>query len=484
LGAAQASFPALRMPWARPPTARAAVAVRCSGARELLTSAWLWEAQTQPHEWDDPDLALHVVVLGMGRAVAYPLPPQGRIVLGRAPVTGIVVDHASVSREHAAVYVAQGTLTLEDLGSRNGTRVRGRTLGSGERASVAVNEVFELGAVSVAVRGPARSATSAPLEGPSERGVLGGGLARAYELADLVAPAPVSVLLLGETGVGKTFAAERIHRRSGRGGSLVKLNCAAVPEALLEGELFGYERGAFTGAQNAKPGLFEAAHEGTLLLDEIGDMPLTTQAKLLHVVEHGEVTRLGALKPRPVDVRIVAATHRDLAQMAAEGRFRSDLYYRINGISITIPALRERREDIVGIAEELLAAACARMRRPTPTFSPEARDALVAYAWPGNLRELRNVMDRVAVLGREATISREVLGLPAEAPRSVPGSGAAPDAGDLRSGVEAFERERIVRALEEANGNQTRAAELVGLPLRTFVKRLTRFGLTKPRRKA
>ena len=439
------------------------------------------------------------MVLGGGVPVAFPLPNAGVVILGREPSSGIVIDNASVSREHAKLRIQGDVVTIEDLGSRNGTRVRGEPLRKGEPAEINVNEMFELGAVIIALKGPhgsgmATKAPSASMPPPSD------AMARVYELADLVAPSPVCVLLLGETGVGKTASAERIHKGSGRAGPLVKLNCAAVPEALLEGELFGYEKGAFTGAQTAKPGLIEAASSGTLLLDEIGDMPLATQAKLLHVVEQGEVMRLGALKPRPIDVRFLAATHRDLTQMVAANTFRADLFYRINGITITIPSLRERRDEIVPFAEQFLAATCARMSRPAPTLQTSAKTALLDYAWPGNLRELRNVMDRVALLARDGSVPADVLGLsgptagrslappaamPATAATAAPAAPMTPrnDGADLRAELDSFERDKILRALDEAGGNQTRAAEILGLPLRTFVKRLTRHGLTKPRRK-
>jgi transcriptional regulator with PAS, ATPase and Fis domain len=448
---------------------------------------------------------MRLVVLAGGSPLAYPLPDEGVVLLGRDEACEIVVDDGSVSRRHAAMRVYAGQLTIEDLGSRNGIRVRGERLEKGQTAGLELNELFELGAVVIAVKGPSRPRARSALIAPGASGAssapvaaLSAAMVRANDLADLVAPAPVCVLLLGETGVGKTATAERIHATSGRTGPLVKLNCAAVPEALLEGELFGYERGAFTGAQTAKPGLIEAAADGTLLLDEIGDMPLATQAKLLHVVEHGEVTRLGALKPRKVDVRFLAATHRDLPDMVAKGTFRADLYYRVNGISILIPPLRERSEEVVAIAEHFLAATCARMGKPPPSLGQAARAALLAYAWPGNLREVRNVMDRVALLTRTPEVAAESLDLaslastgtwpaPAtEAPPPAPGgagpSAAARSGGDLRSELDSFERERIVKALDEAGGNQTRAAQLLNLPLRTFVKRLTHHGLTKPRR--
>ncbi|MCA9588259.1 MAG: sigma 54-interacting transcriptional regulator [Myxococcales bacterium] len=423
----------------------------------------------------------------------FPLPDSGKITLGRGETCEVRVDDASVSREHARLSVDGRRLTLEDLGSSNGTRVAGRRLGQGERASVDVDVVFELGAVAVVVRGAAPAAPAhvvSSLDAPAP----GGKMAQAAALADLVARAPVGVLVLGETGVGKTVIAERIHRASGRTGDLVKLNCAAVPETLLEGELFGYERGAFTGAQAAKPGLVEAADHGTLLLDEIGDMPLATQAKLLHAVESGEVTRLGALKPRSVDVRFIAATHRDLPAMVAAGAFRADLYYRINGITISIPPLRERRDELLTLAVHFLSSTCARMGRETPRLLDGAKNALLGHAWPGNLRELRNVMDRAALLSLGAEIDADAIhieGTPRAGLGDVArpaGAVATPSAhepapGDLRKDLSDFERDRIVAALEEAGGNQARAAELLGLPLRTLVKRLTRHGLTRARRR-
>ena len=459
---------------------------------------------TGSHAWDDPASGFLLVVLAGGSPRALPLPSDGEVVLGRGDACGMTVDDASVSREHAVLRIHGGIVTIEDLGSRNGTRLAGRKLSKGEAAEVALDQIIELGAVVIAVKGPAGAPRAGGLKStvagsqPVALVSLGLAMERAYALADLVAPTPVTVLLLGETGVGKTAAAERLHAQSRRTGPLVKLNCAAVPEALLEGELFGYERGAFTGAQVAKAGLIEAAHGGTLLLDEIGDMPLATQAKLLHVVEEGEVTRLGALKPRSIDVRFIAATHRDLTKMVEAGTFRADLYYRVNGIAITIPPLRERQEEIAGLAAHFLSLTCAKLKREPPVLGAAALAALCAYPWPGNLRELRNVMDRAALLARDAEVTVDVLGLPAvvgivaappapldmrpAGPTAVTVPPAAPS-GNLRDELDSYEREKIVRALEEAGGNQARAAQLCGLPLRTFVKRLTHHGLTRARAK-
>ncbi len=454
---------------------------------------------TSSHVWSDASgpagLSLLVFAGGARTPRVALLPDHGEVMLGRAP-TGegaLAIDDGSVSREHAVLTIAHGargaapSLQLRDLGSRNGTRIGGQVAPTGTNVAVAPGQAIELGSVVILVR--YLDASSRAVDAPSVASGESAKSPKMHEvdaLVDLVAPTPVTALLLGETGVGKTAIADRIHVLSRRPGAIVKLNCAAVPESLLEAELFGFERGAFTGAQAAKAGLIEAATHGTLLLDEIGDMPLATQAKLLHVVEHGEVMRLGATTPRSVDVRFLAATHKNLDEMVAAKTFRADLYYRINTIAITIPPLRERPEEIASLASHFLTLACTKMNRPVARIGGEALQALRAHSWPGNLRELRNVMERAALLTPPSEdVAVRTLGLPAPA-------GSAPDArrtddaaggGDLRTAIDSFEKEKIVRALEEAGGNQARAAELVGLPLRTFVKRLTHHGLTKPRKR-
>ncbi|MBS2020064.1 MAG: sigma 54-interacting transcriptional regulator [Deltaproteobacteria bacterium] len=442
--------------------------------------------------WDERS-DLRLLVVSGSNATSHALSEGTRLVIGRSADANVVVDHAAVSARHAQVLVRDGEVLLEDLGSRHGTRLRGEKLAPGHRAPMCPGETAVLGGVVIVLQAPTtthgrhagtRPPSVEPTDGPMEA---------VNELVELVAAAPVAVLLLGETGVGKTTVAEKLHARSGRTGQLVKINCAAVPEALLEGELFGYERGAFTGAAGSKQGLVEASSSGTLLLDEIGDMALSTQAKLLHVVEQGEVTRLGAVKARKVDVRIVSATHRDLEAMVASGTFRADLYYRVNGISIPIPPLRERRSEILAFASSFLTATCARMRKPVPALSVGARRVLMEHPWPGNLRELRNVMDRAALLSQKrGEVTEEMLGLTALALPGTASPGKPPDAAplprsvheatNLRRDVEAFERARIVEALAAADGNQARAAELLGLPLRTLVKRLSRYGLTRAKR--
>jgi DNA-binding NtrC family response regulator len=301
-----------------------------------------------------------------------------------------------------------------------------------------------------------------------------------------VAPASVNVLILGETGSGKDVVASFLHELSPRAAKrLVGLNCASLPDALLESELFGHERGAFTGAASAKPGLLETAEGGTVFLDEIGDLPLSLQAKILRVIESCEVTRLGGLVPRRIDVRFVAATNRDLATDIATGRFRQDLYFRLNTVTVTVPSLRDRREEIEPLARLFLTNARTRFNLPALQFSPSAIDALEAHAWPGNVRELRNVIERAALLATGEIIDPMTLHLPVtvetppkmEAARPSPEGATSPDV----TGV-IPERERIERALAANAGNQSRAAEALGIARRTLVRKIARFGIPRPHR--
>jgi two-component system response regulator AtoC len=275
----------------------------------------------------------------------------------------------------------------------------------------------------------------------------------------------------------------------------MKINCAALTASLLEAELFGYERGAFTGAAQAKPGLIEAADGGTVFLDEVGELPLLLQAKLLRTLEDGALQRLGAVRPRPVDVRFVAATNRDLEAEVRAGAFRRDLYFRLAGVSITIPPLRERAAEIGELASVFVAQACHRSGLVVaPRLAPEALALLEQHPWPGNLRELRNVLERAVLLCDGVAITPADLppevARPLEA-RAPPSTGRPPPPGEdraptpaerpLRHAMEAMERQRIVDALERCGGNQTRAAELLGMPRRTLTKRLGQYDVPRPR---
>jgi two-component system, NtrC family, response regulator AtoC len=312
------------------------------------------------------------------------------------------------------------------------------------------------------------------------------------ELVDRIATSPISVLLLGETGVGKEVFAERIHRRSDRAGKpMLRLNCAAFTESLLEAELFGHEKGAFTGATDAKPGLLETADGGTVFLDEIGDLPASLQAKLLRVLEDSQVRRVGGLSARTIDVRIIAATHRDLESESAGGGFRKDLYFRLNGVAIDIPPLRDRPDEIAPLARAFVERAATRARRAqAPVVSPAAMAALAAYAWPGNVRELRNTMERAVLLCADCEIQpRHLPDRIGAAP--APGAPADDDGGEaefdepsvtLRVRRDELERDVIEDALRRANGNQTRAARLLGVARSTLVKRLEKYNLPRPRK--
>jgi two-component system response regulator AtoC len=308
-----------------------------------------------------------------------------------------------------------------------------------------------------------------------------------------IAPAPISVLILGETGVGKEVIAERLHRLSGRKGEFVALNCAALPENLLESELFGHEKGAFTGAIQTKPGLFECADGGTIFLDEVGELPLTMQSKLLRVLEERKVTRLGSRNVRSIDVRFVSATHRNIEEDSeVSGTFRPDLFFRLNGITIQVPALRERPGDIAPLARSFVAMSTRTLKRSSaPELSAAALEVLHAYHWPGNIRELRNVIDRAVLLCEEHAILPAHL--PAKLATKVSTRASAPPRADgeeqtdprarLLHKLEEIEKGRIRGALDQCAGNQTQAAAMLGISRRTLITRLHEYDFPRPRKR-
>ena len=312
------------------------------------------------------------------------------------------------------------------------------------------------------------------------------GSSRAVEdlrgLIRTVAPTDASVLVLGENGTGKELVARELHSRSHRKDApMLARSCAELTETLLESELFGHEKGAFTGASKDRAGLFESATGGTLFLDEVGEMSPGLQAKLLRVLETGEVTRIGSSSTRKVDVRVVAATHRDLAAEVQEGSFRQDLYYRLKVIELRVPALRERRDDIPLLAHHFLALASTRRERAPRGFTHEALRALARHDWPGNVRELRNVVERALILGGDREeigldlLPPEVLG---EAAAAAPGDGPAVTGTDLRAARDSFEKACIERALEENAGNRTHAAKALGISVRSLQQKMGRYGVS------
>ena len=294
---------------------------------------------------------------------------------------------------------------------------------------------------------------------------------RLLDQVALIAPSQASVLVVGESGTGKERLSQYVHQCSNRkNNAFIAINCAAIPEGVLEAELYGYEKGAFTGATQARPGKFEIAHEGTILLDEITEMPLHLQAKLLRVLQEGEVDRLGGRKPVKVDVRIIATSNRDIGKAVAEGAFRQDLYYRLNVVTIQLPTLRTRPADIAPLTSHFLERFSQMYGKGVPEVSPAAFQTLAAHSWPGNVRELENCMHRAFLMCMEGNILPEHLGL-AAAPQV---SGQHESQAGIQAGMSIRDMERalIEQTLEHVKGNRTEAANLLGISIRTLRNKL------------
>ena len=307
-----------------------------------------------------------------------------------------------------------------------------------------------------------------------------------FAMAQRVAQTDATVLLTGESGVGKEVVARFIHRHSARrNGPFVAINCAAIPDSLLEATLFGYEKGAFTGAQQAQAGKFEQAQDGTLLLDEVTEMPMGLQAKLLRVLQEREVERVGGKKPVPLNIRIVATSNRDMAEAVAKGVFREDLYYRLNVFPVAIPSLRQRPLDIVPLTRHFLAEHGGRFGRTGMSLSPSAEAALVAHRWPGNVRELENVVQRALIMASGNVIGPETLNLaprPADDPPAVNGqpaiaalSASLTEAEKKADNIKDLEREHILRTLAEVGGSRKQAVERLGISERTLRYKLQQY---------
>jgi DNA-binding NtrC family response regulator len=410
--------------------------------------------------------ARYLLVTGDGGLRVHPLPERGELVLGRDEDCDVIVDHPKVSRRHASLSVEEKRVTFTDLGSRNGTTFRGQRLEPNQPHEMAIGESFAIGPLSLMVL-PAGS-TSAPVtpSGTSLR-VEDPTDANASPLLTAIARAPASVLIRGETGAGKEVLAATLHALSGRKGPFLAVNCAAVSDSLLESELFGHEKGAFTGAAQAKPGLLEAAAGGTVLLDEIGEMPPPLQAKLLRATEAREVLRVGGLKPIAIDARFLAATHRDL--LAPGSTFRRDLYYRLAAVTLMVPPLRERRARIGVLAASMAAGRAA--------LSPPATEKLTNHDWPGNVRELRNVLDRAVLLAGGKEIRPEHIVFDTHTAHQV-----VPTTTTTTSDDEAADRARIIAALEACAGNQTKAAKELGVSRATLVHKLALYRIPRPRK--
>jgi transcriptional regulator with GAF, ATPase, and Fis domain len=480
-------------------------------------------------------------IIGAAGVSTRTLQPGQTVRIGRRRESDIIVEHPGASREHAVIYGGEPP-TIEDLGSSNGTKVQGNRIAPSTRIPLPVGSVVDVAGTIVHVRRGTALASDDDSQNDGKSVTAGTKRRRVvmqdrrmtelYALAERIAASSMAVLVLGETGVGKELLAERIHVASPRRDRpFLRVNCAALAEGVLASELFGHEKGAFTGAHATKIGLFETANGGTVFLDEIGELSQETQAKLLRVLETGEVTRVGSHQPRQIDVRIVSATNRDLRELTGRGRFRSDLFFRLNGVSLVIPPLRDRPLDVVALAEFFVERCAAMMTAAPPVLSEDAKALLLRYRWPGNVRELKNTIERAVVLTPGSVLEASSFqldfahgtghGSASTIPVSATGSGAAessalldrltggsvaapPSVGDvdrgrgprsspggkfkaarrteqLRAELHRAERDRILEALQQA-GNQAGAAKLLGISRRALIYRLEAYDIPRPRK--
>lgn len=452
----------------------------------------------------------YLLVVGKTSSFVHNLPTAGEFIVGRADDAAIRIDEHAASRQHARFRVCASRVTVCDLGSRNGTWVNGAPV-RGECVLAAGDMVQVGGAAMILQHGPLGTVASGVSGGAAEpapalrrlqlgeRQVLlaDPAMLQLYDLLRRLAASSLPVLVTGETGTGKENAAFAVHHFSRRSdGPFISINCAAIPESLVESELFGHERGAFSGAVAAKPGRLEAASGGTLFLDELGELSGAVQAKLLRVLETGRMLPVGATREREVDLRIVAATNRDLEAEIRAGRFRQDLFFRLCAATVVLPPLRERQREIALLAADFLSHACARAQRPPLRLTDATLQLLLGHGWPGNVRELRNLMDYAAVAVLDDELRPEHLPARVRSPERpsaqlLPDTASAPPvaAPPPRSAVEAsplpniadevaaLEKKRIAQALDRSDGNQRRAAALIGMPLRTFVSKIEQYGL-------
>jgi DNA-binding NtrC family response regulator len=395
-----------------------------------------------------------------------------RLYVGRSSTCDLRLDDPHVSSRHLALELHGDELVAIDLGSRNRTSFGG-VLGK-EVVLLGHGERMVLGDTTLVVERKAEPRAT-PLAPRNSFGKLRGEsreMRRVYPLLEKLAASSVPVLIEGETGTGKEILAESLHEQGPRAKRpFVVLDCTSVAPSVLESELFGHEKGAFTGAAAAKPGRFERAHKGTLFLDEVGEMIPSAQVKLLRVLQEGEFERLGGTSLVKVDVRVVAATNKDLQREVAEGRFREDLFYRLNVVTLKLPSLNSRREDIPLLAEHFLRQYCTKNGKERTGFTPEARALLEDYAWPGNVRELENAVERAVVLSRGEAIGVDDL---PETVRGGPRGSAQHLVIPVGTPLEEIERRVIHETLRHTQGDKTLAAQLLGIAARTIYRKLER----------
>ncbi len=423
-----------------------------------------------------------VVCVGATR-VAQSIPRAGSLVVGRGSTASLRLEDRALSREHFSITWDHEGVWLRDLGSQHGTAVDGVRVA--EPVRLRGDQVIRAGHTTSSFQQPGAPARS-PDFVVAGVPVWSGDPAMAPVIRQLqrLAAAELPVLVLGETGTGKEVAARALHAWSSRAsGPFVAINCAALPEALVEAELFGHERGAFSSASVARPGLFEVASGGTLFLDEVGELAPGSQAKLLRALETRRVQRLGdAGAEREVDVRVVSATN---ASLASSPTFRRDLFFRLGGATVAMPPLRERPIDVIALARAFLGESCARSGRPLLELGVDAVTMLLAHPWPGNVRELRHLIDHAVASEPGSALSpRWLRGQLQRAPtarptRSAPTPVPGPPSSfrPIEDEVRELERSRMAQALRATRGNRTRAAELISMPRRTFLTKLKQYAL-------
>jgi DNA-binding NtrC family response regulator len=403
-----------------------------------------------------------------GRTVAL---ETGSLTIGSSRACDLVIREATVSKKHAELIVTGGRFMVRDLGSTNGTRLNGTDV---REAFLKPGDVVELGRSRVRFTPRQEEVRVLPSARDQFGPVHGASLAmrQLFGILERVAPTDATLLIQGETGTGKDLVARAIHDASPRAARpLVVLDCSAISPDLVASELFGHTEGAFTGASRRREGAFEEASGGTIFLDEIGELPLDVQPKLLRVLENREVRPLGSNRTVAVDVRIVAATHRDLARMVDAGRFREDLYFRLAVVRVDLPPLRQRTEDLPGLTAALLAG--MKSRFGPPEIGPEALSILASQSWPGNVRELRNVLERTIALASGPRIEAADLMLTSGAGRAATGPAFDVEGRTL----EEIEKEVIRRTMARAHGSQKEMARLLGIHPNTLREKLRRYGL-------
>ncbi len=403
---------------------------------------------------------------------------RARVTAGRHASNDLVLSDAQVSGVHFELVRGEGGVSLRDLGSTNGTWIGGcRVI----EVRLAPGVPWSVGGDLLVLERPSEPPAALP-----HRTSFGGLAGRSAEMRELfaylekVAPRDLSVLVEGETGTGKEEAARAIHAASPRAeGPFVVLDCASVPATLVGSVLFGHEKGAFTGADAQRPGVFESASGGTILLDEIGEMPLDLQGRLLRVLERREVARIGSHRPIPVDVRVISATNRDLRREIERGAFRDDVYFRLAQVRIALPPLRARPEDVPLLATRFLQEVCGRNGEPVPAISPDAIEWMTTHPWPGNVRELRNAMERAAALAEGGVLTRAVVVSEGISPRTqeILVDPAVPFKDAKSRVVERFERAYLAAVLRRAGGNVSKASRAAGLARNHFRDLLKEHGL-------